>query len=447
MCFRVVFVDNGIFNKEIKNGVRGNGKQEFLIFPLKMLCHKRKYEQTVYWYQFYWRSVVNDVVQQKKLTFICPHAEFCSGCLPHIKIPSAVGKIRRFFTPWHLEVPYEAGPETGWRSRAKLAVRASKDGCAVGLFKEGSHDVVDISFCSMHTIAINRALDVCLRSIRADTSVSFYNEATHTGALRYILLSEETTSSKVSIVFVLNLKETDLETKRWQECARSLFINNPSLFHSFWLNFQSDISNTIAGKVCQYVTGELWQWEKIQEVWLPFKPLHFRQANLPLFSVLLRDLEMHIPNSTRIVDLFGGMGAIGLCLCHKATRVECVEIDPAAQSSFEEARKRLPKSMQPLVSFHCLSCNGAEIEGILDRAETVIVDPPRKGLSNSLIELISKSSASTLVYISCCAETLLKNLSVFIQKGWQPVFAKTYQFFPKTDHVESLVFLTKKSTT
>ena len=174
---------------------------------------------------------------------------------------------------------------------------------------------------------------------------------------------------------------------------------------------------------------------------MPFHPLHFRQANLPLFSRLLEDLEKNIPHETHIVDLFGGMGAIGLSLCHKAKKVDCVEIDPSAESSFHEAKKRLPHSLQSLVSFHCLSCNASEIETLLQQAETLIVDPPRKGLSHTLMNHISKSPASTLAYISCCVDTLLHNLPVLIAQGWKPVFAKAYQFFPRTNHIETLVVL------
>lgn len=378
-------------------------------------------------------------------SFSCPHATLCPGCIKQKNTPSAVEDLRLFFASWNISVPYTEGELTAWRSRAKLAVRKNKTGWAVGLFQEGSHEIVDISQCRMHTPALNQALAACKDQLKEMSDKSFYNEATHTGALRYLLLSEETLSSKVSVVFVLNLSEKSEETKLWLKISKALMKNNPTLFHSFWLNFQSEATNTISGKAYTLVEGDTWQWEQIGELQLPFHPLHFRQVNLPLFSLLLKDLEKNIPPLTHIIDLYGGMGAIGFSLSHKAKSVECVEIDPAAQSSFEEAKKKLPFPLQKRMSFHCLSCNDGEIESILRKAETIIVDPPRKGLSVPLMNQISKSHASTLAYISCCSETLLKNLSLLVSKGWQPFFAKAYQFFPMTEHIESLVILKKIS--
>ena len=386
---------------------------------------------------------MNTGSSKQKTLFSCPHSDACPGCRVETVEPSAVTELRHFFLPWNLSVSYQKGPETGWRSRAKLAVRRKKQGCTIGLFQEGTHDVIDISRCQMHTQALNQALDILLQKLVMEKNTHFYDEKTHTGVLRYLLLSEETHSGKVSVVFVLNLTEVSQETLYWITLSKTLIQNKPNLFHSFWINFQTDASNTIVGKQCQHVAGALWQWELIRNVWMPFHPLHFRQANLPMFTALLEDLEKNIPNQTHIVDLFGGMGAIGLSLCHKAQHVECVEIDPTAESSFNEAQKRLSPSLQSHISFHCLSCNSQAIETILRDAETVLVDPPRKGLSLSLINALSQSPASTLAYISCCAETLLKNLHILIEKGWKPAFVKTYQFFPKTDHIESLVVLRK----
>lgn len=388
---------------------------------------------------------MKSAIKRNSLSFPCPHADRCPGCTWEQKHPSAVDELRRFFLPWNLSVPYVEGPEIGWRSRAKLASRANATGGSIGLFRAGSHEIVDISHCHMHTPALNRALEVCRRHLCKEKRVSLYNEATHTGDLRYILFSEETHSSKVSVVFVLNLGEESDTTKRWIGLSTTLMKEYPSLFHSFWLNFQQEATNTICGKASRHVIGEIYQWERIKEVWLPFHPLHFRQANMPLFSLLLEDLEKTLPAHTHIIDLFGGMGAIGLSLCHKARKVECVEIDASAQKSFEEARQRLPLSLQQIISFHCLSCNAEEIAAILHNAETVLVDPPRKGLSHALIERLSKSPATTLAYISCCAETLLQNVTILLEKGWIPVFAKAYQFFPRTEHIESLVVLQRSS--
>lgn len=378
---------------------------------------------------------------QNTFSFSCPHASICPGCASEYKEPSAVGELRRFFSPWNLSVPYATGSETGWRSRAKLASRADATGGSIGLFRAASHEMVDISYCHMHTPALNRALHVLRQHLCQEKGIRFYHEATHAGELRYILFSEETSSSKVSVVFVLNLDEKAEQTKRWIELSKALVKQYPLLFHSFWLNFQSEATNTICGKTSCHVIGEVYQWERLKEVWLPFHPLHFRQANIPLFFLLLEDLEKNIPFHTHILDLFGGMGAIGLSLCHKASKVECVEIDPSAHKSFEEAKKRLPASLQPRVSFHCLSCNAEEMAFLLQDAETILVDPPRKGLSPSLIEHMTTSPATTLAYISCCTETLLQNLSILLEKGWIPLFAKAYQFFPRTEHIESLVVL------
>lgn len=374
----------------------------------------------------------------------CPHFKDCPGCQSFAP-PQAVDDVRCFFEPWKLQIRYIQGAETCWRSRAKLAVRASHAEYVIGLFEEGSHKVIDMKECAMHTPAINRALEVVRKALSSTKFLSFYRESSHTGALRYILFSEETLSSKVSVVFVLNLSSDSPEVDRWKSFCLSLWHRHPTLFHGCWLNFHTLVSNTIASSNNLHVAGAVWQWERVGDVLLPFHPLHFRQINLPLFVQLLSDVERYIPANTSILDLFGGMGAIGFFLSQKASRIDCVEIEASAQVSFEEARKRLPWPISQLVFFHHVSCNAKEIDALLKQAQTIIVDPPRKGLSPSLIAALEHSSASTLVYISCCAKTLLLNMDQFLQGVWEPIFVRTYQFFPGTEHLECAVVLKRKS--
>jgi 23S rRNA (uracil1939-C5)-methyltransferase len=331
--------------------------------------------------------------------------------------------------------------ETRWRTRAKLAVRRQHgDGVAIGLFRRGTHEVLPIPQCLAHHPKINEAV-AYLATLPAGLG---YNEETGTGQLRYIQAVVERSSQRVQLTFVLNLPSLEsAEVKAWEQRTTTLFANNSSLWHSFWLNLQSRPTNTIFGPTWKHVVGNRLVWETLADCQIPFLPSHFVQANLAMFDTLLRDLVSLLPRDAHVVELFAGMGVISLVIRPRCARVTAVERDGGALAAFLEAKEKLPLHLHEGMEF--IVGDVAAGNEALGEATTVVVDPPRKGLPKSLVESIARAkNVRTLLYISCHFPTLERDIIELMQQGrFHIAFARSYLFFPGTEQVETLVNLVR----
>ncbi len=368
----------------------------------------------------------------------CPHRSSCSGCVS--SAPLIPQRATSYFQALGLsDFHIIALQETGWRTRAKLAVRRQHgNSLALGLFRRGTHEVLPIPNCLSHHPKINEAIAE-LSTLPPDLG---YDEATGSGQLRYVQAVVERASQRVQMTLVLNLPSLHVpEVGAWEQRAKELFAHNTALWHSFWLNLQPLASNTIFGPLWQHVVGGDCIWETLAGCSIPFLPSHFSQANLEMFELLLKDLITLLPHDARVVELFAGMGVISLVIRHRCAAVTAIERDESAAEAFFKARQRLPTHLHQGMNFivgDAQMCHEA-----LEEATTVIVDPPRKGLSQSLIRGMAQAhSVRTLLYISCHFPTLQRDIGELMEQGgFRPSFARSYVFFPGTDQIETLVQL------
>ena len=117
----------------------------------------------------------------------CPHFSLCSGCTinEYVDSPPIADEVRRYFSQKQIDVKIIVDEVVGWRYRAKLAVRGSHVNPLVGLYREGSHEVVNIPFCKVHHPLINLGVEK-LKKFITDQHVEPYNENSQKGLLRYV---------------------------------------------------------------------------------------------------------------------------------------------------------------------------------------------------------------------------------------------------------------------
>lgn len=371
----------------------------------------------------------------------CPHWDVCSGCGgPSIHQPMAQRAVSFARSHGLSDYVILSDQTTGWRTRAKLAVRQQGgDHLAIGLFRRDTHLVVPIPRCPAHHPAINRAV-----ALLAELPPSLgYHEATASGQLRYIQAVVERSSGRVQMTLVLNCASLDCpEVLEWERRAEGLYALDP-VWHSFWINLQPLRTNTIFGPVWRHLLGERYVWETVVGCDIPILPSHFSQANLGMFERLLNDLILLLPPQSTVVELFAGMGVISLAIRRHCASVTAIERDGAAAEPFGQARQRLPRHLQDGLTF--LVDDAQAADEVLSGATTVIVDPPRKGLSRALIQKIAQAhNIRTVFYVSCHFPTLERDVEELMEKGaFTLAFARGYLFFPGTDQIETLVQLVR----
>lgn len=338
----------------------------------------------------------------------CKHFSRCSGCVIDVGLdhPPIMNEAKAFFAGRGVpSFSLAPGPLVGWRCRAKLAVRGTSEDPQIGLFEEGTHSIVDIPLCRTHHPSINDAVKLVKQAIR-DLGVQPYNEDRHTGELRYVQMVVTTFNTSipsasryskgtVQISLVWNARDEDsVQDDKLRKMAEMLWRRgNPKtitpILHSVWANFQTSRSNVIFGGRWRHLVGEPELWERVGGVDIAFTPASFGQANTQAFEALLRRMQKVVKVGSKVVELYAGVGAIGLSLAavRKCRVVKCVEVNKEARAVFERSLTRLPASVNSELSWHCADVSVSPINW-LEGSDIVVVDPPRKGLDLSVLEAL-----------------------------------------------------------
>lgn len=169
-----------------------------------------------------------------------------------------------------------------------------------------------------------------------------------------------------------------------------------------------------------------------------YHPLSFFQNNIFLFSQAILKMRQHFDSASKILDLFCGVGVIGLLLADKAQQVIGVEVEERAiLQAFKNAEFNNIKNFQAF----CLPSEKID-SNLLDKTDILVVDPPRAGLSKKLIEKILKKPPQLIFYLSCNPITQARDFFLLKEK-YKSVILYGFDFYPNTPHIESLLILKK----
>ena len=143
------------------------------------------------------------------------------------------------------------------------------------------------------------------------------------------------------------------------------------------------------------------------------------------------------------LDLYCGTGTIGLCMASRGARVIGAEVIPAAVENARDNAER--NHLSDECEFLCADAGEAAAEfarrGI--RPQVIVVDPPRRGLDESVISHAVRMQPERIVYVSCDPGTLARDLASFARQGYTPAAGIAVDMFPRTSHVETVVLMSK----
>ncbi|HXF29424.1 MAG TPA: RsmD family RNA methyltransferase, partial [Chlamydiales bacterium] len=243
-------------------------------------------------------------------------------------------------------------------------------------------------------------------------------------------------SQKVQLSFVLNgqLQNHPL-VNRWKAIAKTHFTGD--LWHSVWLNFQPAKNNVIFGQEWMHIQGPEYIWEEIAGVLIAMAPSHFGQGNQPLFEQLLNDMKSLIQPNARALECYAGVGVIAIAVADRCQSIILSEREKSAEVYFEIAKAKLAQETQKKLQF--ITADAAKMTTLFSDIDTVIVDPPRKGLDKSFLEALTLSkTVKQLIYVSCNFSSFQQDAEVLLKAGWKITSTKSYLFFPGTNHIELL---------
>lgn len=352
------------------------------------------------------------------------------------------------------QIAVRVGPRSGWRTEAKLAVRASAAGRPViGLFIPGSHDVCSLGECLAHHDAIN----VAVRHVEAAcyaVGCRGYDEARESGDLRYIKLEVQRSTGKVQLTLVWHAASESAAGPLLPRLVESLQQEQAELWYNIWVNY-----NAASKHVSRILNFDPSSWqqlagrnkamrERLTSISLPyghpalcFPPFVFRQANICAFESIVTALRDYIVPESRVVELYGGVGTIGLHVVDLVASLECSDENPHNLRCFERSARELPEALAARVSYR--SGDASSQVDRLSSADLLIADPPRKGLDDLVLEVLDNppKDLRRLIYVSCGFPALQRDLVRLLAAGWTLVHVEGFVLFPGADHLETFCVL------
>lgn len=311
----------------------------------------------------------------------------------------------------------------------------------IGLFQAGSHRIVDTPRCPVHHPLINEAAARLREAIR-ETGIEPYSDRPHRGALRYVQCVVERTSQRLQVVLV----GRDTSPEILGDLPKVFAQKMGDALQGLFFNGQPERSNAILGPTMIRLEGEVMTRESLGGVDVFFPPGAFGQNHLPLFErAVARITELVAPDQT-IAELYCGVGAIGLGLLERAKEVRFNERSPDGLLGLEAGLAARPAEERA----RAIKAPGSASEQIslLEGADCVVVDPPRKGLDAPLREALVADPPKRLVYLACGLDKLLVDLGHLVQPGGLRLAGvEVFDFFPFTEHIETLVWLDRENAT
>ncbi len=323
----------------------------------------------------------------------------------------------------------------GYRNKAQYPI--NEDG-KTGFFAARSHRIVPVDRCALQPAEFATIAKITELWVK-QYGISVYNEQSGKGLLRHLYI-RSAASGDIMVTLVIN-------GATLPHGAPLIDILKSALgekFKTLIININRDKTNVILGDTCKTLYGDGYIIDELLGVKLRVSPLSFSQVNHNMAEKLYKTAaDYAMPDGKTVIDLYCGTGAIGLTMAHRAKSIIGVEIVPQAveDANFNARLNEINNSR-----FICDDAYGAakklRDEGVT--ADVVIVDPPRKGCTAELIEVIAESFCpERVVYVSCDPATLARDLKCFSQYGYNTVKVTPADLFPRTSHVETVVLLDK----
>ena len=338
------------------------------------------------------------------------------------------------------------GKICGYRNKAQYPFGRNKKGVCVGFYAAKSHTLIPSDACPMQPRLFAKVAEwICRYADGAGWSV--YDEESGRGLLRHLYLRYGEGTDQLMVCLVLN-GERFPAAREFIDALTAAFPETVSVM----LNINTKNTNVVLGEEYRLLFGTPYIEDLLCGKTFRISPGAFYQVNHDGAELLytLAAERTGMSGQGTLLDLYCGIGSIGLSMAERAERLVGIEIvDSAVQCARENAARNGVQNAH-------FSCGDAsDAEKLLDAAErelghidadVVILDPPRKGSTPELITyLCNTRRVPRIVYVSCDPDTLARDCALFRELGYEIGTVTPVDMFPRTGHVESVVCLMKKA--
>ena len=372
----------------------------------------------------------------------CKYYGKCGGCqLQHASydeqlrlkaglVRDAMIRIGGFQRERFNELVCEPSPMSwGYRNKAAFPVQSINGKIMTGFYRAGTHRLELIRTCPVNAERINIMYANILERLDS-MKITGYDELSHTGKLRHIITRTGMNTGDTLLSFVINGKLSPGNMKSLAHASNASTIT---------LNHNSKPGNIILGTYTENLKGSGIITERLGNFTLMFDTTSFFQVNTGQAEKLFSYASSQTEGAKNILELYSGTGSL---TCYLAQRAENI-------TSIEEWRGAVHMAMKNLRANNFDNvralCGRSEevISDLKDKYDCVVLDPPRNGCDRSVIEAVNSFGVKKIVYVSCNPATLARDCKIFSGHGYNLVSIKSFDMFPQTAHVETVVLMSK----
>jgi len=379
----------------------------------------------------------------ERVAAVCPAYGACGGCtLMALAYPAQLAlkteKVRaelaqhEALAALSVEACAPSPRVLGYRNQAKYVYgRERASGRPVlGGFAPRSHDLVDLTACQLVEPVLDEARGALL-AILVERSVDPFDEIRRTGLLRYAILRATAAGQIMATLVVARNPSFDAVA-----IAAALRERCPAVV-SVVLNVNSGTGNALFGEAETQLSGPSTVEDTIGDVRVRLSSRSFFQANRGVASSIYRAIAASVPEGIACaVDAYAGAGGIALSLAAKAREVVAIEASAAATGAATYFLAEGSMGRIRTVTGDAGTC----LEQIAS-ADTVVLNPPRKGCDERVLAALARLRPPTLLYLSCNPRTLARDLALLVSAGAKVVRVSPFDMMPHTSHVETLTVL------
>lgn len=395
-------------------------------------------------------GIIDKILQPspERIESDCPYSKKCGGCsFRHMtydeelkykksRVQDALNRIGHL----DIEVGEIIGADdlTHYRNKAQYPVDISDGEMFAGFYAYKSHRIIPCADCKLQPAEFEKGLEAFAKWIESE-NITSYNEQTGKGLLRHIYFRKGFATGEVMACAVINANSIPNS-----ELLVSLLREKVDGLTSVAVNINKEKTNVILGKETNIIWGEKYIRDSLLGKDFLISPNSFYQVNHNQCEKLYAKAKAFagLTGTETVLDLYCGVGTIGLTMAENVKQLVGIEIIPQA---IENAKENAKINHITNAQFICSDApKGAEIlkkQGV--NPDIIILDPPRKGCEKSLFDTIEQLSPKKIVYVSCDSATLARDLAILKEKGYEAKKVSAVDMFPRTPHVECVVLMSK----
>ncbi|MDP5293090.1 23S rRNA (uracil(1939)-C(5))-methyltransferase RlmD [Oceanimonas sp. CHS3-5] len=374
----------------------------------------------------------------------CPHTA-CGGCQLRVMDYATQLELKRGLLLSALEergLDCPVGDILGmsepfhYRNKTQFAVQP---GPTIGFYAKHSHQLVEIELCRVQA-PVTAEITALVRQWMREWAVPAFNEAHHSGCVRYLMVRDGVHSGELMVVLVVAEEPAAPALAALVE----LLAQVPNMA-SVQLCLNEASGNRVLGQQVRTLWGESTISDTLGELQFDISALSFYQINPRQTEVLYREAVRlaSLTGNETVFDLYSGIGTISLFLAPHAAHVHGIELVPEAVA---DAERNAGRNGTDNVTFHTGAAEQV-VPALYEQglaADVVVVDPPRKGCDEQLLNTLAHMRPARLVYVSCNPKSLARDAAWLNEHGFELVQATPVDMFPHTMHVETVALFVLK---